>query len=296
MYLSRKAALLQKQGFDVDWINPRNLPLFIASLWKIRFLPNDNVSRIEVHSSHVVVLLLLLIAGVDQRCSFYDHNYSSTFKKRGGIYISIVKRLFPRFGSVVLVSEHLKMNYTEIFDDEFIERFEIEMPYIPLSSIGKIEHRANLSTLFEFAKNHTTYFINAAWKLVDDEMGNDLYGLENSLDVFLKTFQNSRTVGLVLIIGSNFKGRKELLEKKAANHDNILILNGDYDLCSVICAGRSILLRTTSTDGDSLSVREAIELDRRVIASNVVPRPSGVNTYAYGNDKELANLMLKLVE
>ncbi len=50
-------------------------------------------------------------------------------------------------------------------------------------------------------------------------------------------------------------------------------------------------LRLTSTDGDSISIREAIHFGCPVLASDVVPRPDGVKLYGYGNQDELNALL-----
>jgi hypothetical protein len=39
------------------------------------------------------------------------------------------------------------------------------------------------------------------------------------------------------------------------------------------------VLRTTNTDGDAISIREALDLNKIVIASDVVKRPQGVKLF-----------------
>jgi glycosyltransferase involved in cell wall biosynthesis len=46
-----------------------------------------------------------------------------------------------------------------------------------------------------------------------------------------------------------------------------------------------VMIRATSTDGDSISVKEALYLGKKVICSNVVSRPKETILYNY-NDKE----------
>lgn len=292
MYLSRKVALLRNQQIDVTWINPREIYRFIQSLVKIRLSSHEKVDRVEVHSFHPVALALLLIFGVDNRFYLYDHNYSSDFKRRSNIYIFALKYIISKSGALIVVSEHLKSNYKYFIDKNKINDFVVETPFIPISQSDEDSVAGDPSIYVEFLKNYRTYFVNAAWKLVDDEQGNDLYGLQNSLEVFLSAFRDSKDVALVLIIGSDFKGKREALTQKAAGCSNVLILIGEYSLLSVLNAGKSILLRTTSTDGDSLSVREALQLNKIVIASDVAIRPDGVNTYSFGNNIELQQSML----
>ena len=45
-------------------------------------------------------------------------------------------------------------------------------------------------------------------------------------------------------------------------------------------------IRSTTTDGDSLSVHEALHLKKDVIASNVVDRPIGTLTYLSASELE----------
>ena len=49
-----------------------------------------------------------------------------------------------------------------------------------------------------------------------------------------------------------------------------------------------VLVRPTLTDGDALSVREALALGRRVVASDVAPRPRGVVLFRSGDPSALA--------
>ena len=295
MYLSRKINWLNKQGVQTVWVKPRNLFLLVFSLLKLRISYRNSVEKVEIHSAHFIFLLFLFLFGVDGRYHFYDHNYSSNFAGRGRVYIFLLKSVLARVGKVVIVSEHLKSNYLNIFEKEFIDGFVVETPYIPLSDDDE-KGGDNLSVFFDFISNYKTYFVNSAWKLVDDENGNDLYGLIYSLETFLNVFPDDKNVAMVLIVGSDFNDKKEVLKNKIKDRTNVLILFGDYNLCSIINHGRSILLRTTSTDGDSLSVREALELNRKVIATDVVKRPSGVETCLYGSHEELSRLMKKLTE
>lgn len=49
----------------------------------------------------------------------------------------------------------------------------------------------------------------------------------------------------------------------------------------------NIYVRPTSTDGDSVAIREALDEGTIVIASDVCKRPEGVITYKFGDEKDL---------
>ena len=46
-----------------------------------------------------------------------------------------------------------------------------------------------------------------------------------------------------------------------------------------------IFIRNTSKDGDSLSVKEALFLKKRVLCTDVVERPGGVQLFKYSDKK-----------
>ena len=57
--------------------------------------------------------------------------------------------------------------------------------------------------------------------------------------------------------------------------DNIVIINGNHSFFNVLELSDSFI-RNTTTDGDSISVREALFLDKKVFATNCVDRPKDV--------------------
>src|SRR5262249_16737037 len=55
--------------------------------------------------------------------------------------------------------------------------------------------------------------------------------------------------------------------------------------------GCDLLVRSTLADGDAISVREALALGRRVVASDVAPRPPGVCLHRAGDPTDLARAL-----
>jgi hypothetical protein len=56
---------------------------------------------------------------------------------------------------------------------------------------------------------------------------------------------------------------------------------------------KPLFLRLTPTDGDSVSVREAIYFNCNVVASDVIQRPKECDIYNYGNFESLVNIIRK---
>lgn len=69
-----------------------------------------------------------------------------------------------------------------------------------------------------------------------------------------------------------------LLQNKTHIPDNIFIVQEPVDFFTVV-KNTDVMIRHTMTDGDSLAVREAIYLQKPVIASDCVSRPPGTITY-----------------
>jgi glycogen(starch) synthase len=61
-----------------------------------------------------------------------------------------------------------------------------------------------------------------------------------------------------------------------------------HDSCLAVIARSDIFVRATFSDGDAISVREAIALGTPVVASDVVSRPAGTVCFKTGDARDLA--------
>jgi glycosyltransferase involved in cell wall biosynthesis len=62
-----------------------------------------------------------------------------------------------------------------------------------------------------------------------------------------------------------------------------------HESCLAVIARSGIFVRSTFSDGDATSVREAIALGTAVIASDVVGRPAGTLCFKTGDASDLAS-------
>jgi len=123
--------------------------------------------------------------------------------------------------------------------------------------------------------------------------GRDLYGLQEIID--LAEIFKSKKINFVSIIvlvphiedKREFKTMVERIKKSKLEK----YIHLEYKKISLVELFRfiDIYLRCTITDGDAISVREAIDNNVPVIASDVVKRPQGVITYKYSNSNDLFN-------
>ncbi len=122
--------------------------------------------------------------------------------------------------------------------------------------------------------------------------GRDLYGLEEVIEV-AEIFKSEKInfVSIIVLIpritdNDEFKTMLERIKKNKLEK----YIHLEYKKINLIELFRfiDIYLRCTITDGDAISVREAIDNNVPVIASDVVKRPEGVITYKYSDPSDLA--------
>lgn len=61
-----------------------------------------------------------------------------------------------------------------------------------------------------------------------------------------------------------------------------------HESCLAVIARSDVFVRPTFSDGDAISVREALALGTPVVASDVVPRPAGTLCFTTGDARDLA--------
>lgn len=114
----------------------------------------------------------------------------------------------------------------------------------------------------------------------------ETYGGSHLVKVFQKLQFNAG-----LVFSDPTSNYRRFLEGKFCSlPQNILFLNGYHPFYEVM-AQTDCLIRYTSSDGDSLSVKEALYLGKPVITTDVVSRPETVVLVKYGDNKSLIEKM-----
>lgn len=121
----------------------------------------------------------------------------------------------------------------------------------------------------------------------------NLYGFDILIKAYNYAIENNliNFSALILVDPSNTSIElvNTLLSKMSENiRKTVMFIGKPIDFSSLI-KNASVVVRPTRTDGDALTVREAIFLNKPVIASNVVERPEGVITYETDDYIDLAN-------
>ncbi|SFB41648.1 glycosyltransferase [Algoriphagus aquimarinus] len=143
--------------------------------------------------------------------------------------------------------------------------------FIPQSSIVPLED--NLNTYLNVKSTEYQYiFCTNAFDVSYDKFGNEVYQILELVNVFAESELNNQ---YLIISDPSGNYNKFLIKKGIKVPENILFINFPHDFNAVLKKS-DCFIRYTTTDGDSLSVKEALMLNKNVIASDVVQRPYGV--------------------
>lgn len=260
IHVSRKILALKKLNFPHHFINSHEFDFF--QFFKISL----RAKIIHLHVSNVYIQLFFSI-------------YSYFFSKK------------------LVVTFHGDINRYRYFD-KLVVRFVIFLCEVPilLNESSKIyalrtnlnsklisafipPEKNNVSNISElkFTANNRfeKIFCTNAFRLNYDKNGIEIYQIFTLIDVFSK-YPNY----LLIISDPSSSYNSEIHRRGNTLPANIILISYPHDFTQVILKSH-FLIRFTSTDGDSLSIREALFYNKKVIASDVVDRPEGVDLVAF---------------
>ncbi|WP_156811151.1 hypothetical protein [Cupriavidus sp. USMAHM13] len=247
-----------------------------------------------LNSANLSILAVFFFLGLLPRTVLYDHNASRHFWKSR--YSAFAYRFFiGRLKEVRVVHSHLIDGYAK---RGFMEKVVVESPFLPprKESRGQILETYPDDVLNFINDRDAFRVVSAAWRYNVDANGFDVYGIATVVGLL----RSLRTGGVNARLLLAFAEFNESDMPKALLHEirtlrelgALVILDGQRELWPVF-ESANLFLRLTSTDGESVSVLEALYFNCAVIASDVVPRPAEVVTYRYGDSVDLLN---KVVE
>jgi hypothetical protein len=127
--------------------------------------------------------------------------------------------------------------------------------------------------------------------------GQELYGLDMCIDVTKRLLEKRIPVGFIYTVSSTehcadrFEQYQQQIQSLGLS-DHFLLLHEKVSFVKVI-EQSDVVLRPTNTDGDALTIREAIYLGKPILASDVVERPEGTTLF---KTRDLDDLEVKLTE
>jgi len=276
VYLQRRLASLKDVG--ADFID------FSSHSW-LKKLVFERRSHYELNSMNLGILFLFFILGLSGRTTVIDHNASRHYS---GVKKKAFLMLLGYFKGVAVVSERLKLTYPASI------KLSLVSPFIaPDESTFDATFNSYPDEVKEFVSSGG-FVINSAWRYIDSHDG-DLYGIGESLELM----DNIPNMRMLLAFAEynveEFPDHITNLIQRYQSERRLCLLVGQRELWPAFKYADAFL-RLTSTDGDSVGVREAIYFDCVVVASDVVVRPENVKLYKYGCRQHLIDQVSEVLE
>jgi glycosyltransferase involved in cell wall biosynthesis len=306
VHIDRLVPLLQKTGLRVGVLNhfsAKEKPFVVGALNRNPFnyfrLTRKFPARV-VHYHHSQWLALVAVALASRRgksryiVTLHGAALVSRLKSGPAVLTYITRWALRRFDAVIVVNPHILSALQGHVEPR---RVDVLPAYLEAS---EDEHPYD-ETLESFLSTGTTLLTPVyGVQFLDD--GRDLYGLDNVVEAFAAVAPDRPELRLAFFVAnrpSRRKAREYLLDlerrvERSGLGDRMMVVFGT----SLTPAFRHdvILVRSTRSEGDALSIREALAADVPVVASDVVARPGGTSTFRTNDVNDLCRTILATLD
>ena len=290
IHLQRLTRLIGNE-FEVDFIDEaREIKNEYFNLRPFKLLGYLNKIRessvLFVHSGPDILKAFHIASGkiFRKKVILTVHAYP---RKKGVLLHWLDKSIFNLADIIICVNseiaERLKLPlHKSIIKNAFIPPDVEEEPEIPLYIKEWITKKK---------KNGRLIVSSNAYRL-DTFNKQDLYGLDLCIEAAKKLIRDKYPFSFIFNI-STIDDHKNLFVKylrmvsEIRIEDDFLLINEQLSFVK-LAEQSDIVLRLTNTDGDALTVREALFLGKTVIASDVVERPAGTLLFRSRDADDLA--------
>ncbi len=257
--------------------------------WSLRYLFRRKEDLIHCHTmGWSEKAFYLILAKLTRRKILYTfHSYRDGIQTQKGIYRWSLK-FVRRFGDAFIAVG--RDDYDKMLADGFDEK---RMELIP-GFIAPVDEPVELpSDISGFMKEQQVVLCANAANM-NRYSGEDLYGIDLCVELVGRLKEKGKDrVGCVFFLADatdlDYFERLKDRVKELGVVDRFLFTHDKIDFYQVMrrC---DIFIRPTNTDGDAISVREALYYGVPAIASDVVRRPEGTLTFKNRDIEDLVHV------
>jgi len=132
-------------------------------------------------------------------------------------------------------------------------------------------------SLKEYAEKHDSIILVYGWRVSFEKDGSDIYGFHNAMEVYAELVKQHPGIGLILLVpGGDPDKYIENFAKSMRVNDKYYLHTEPIQNMDKLLSLTTVYFRPSTTDGDSVLIREALAAGVKVVASSVVQRPKGV--------------------
>jgi len=300
LYDNLKKDGIQVYKYDIKYANKKLNKFKILKSTKFLLLPFFLLfnKRFDVIHFHVSGSYLRLYV------SIFRIFFSKKTKFISTIHGDVKVLLDEQFGKLCLIGFDkiicVKKGDGNILKNHFKGSI-VEIPAF-IKPVVDLSTKLPVKLLYFLDKSSVKIVVNGS--LICDEIYHDLYGFKDALELIKKLRDSGENVKLLLInLGNRSGHRGEKYIEDLKNYIQINELNefiffyeGEPLDFQLVLKKVDIFIRPTKTDGDAMSIREALLNKTPTIASDVIERPYGTNIYKHGDILDLYNETIGLID
>jgi glycosyltransferase involved in cell wall biosynthesis len=302
VHIKRLKKLLDKAGFNTNTFyrsdNHNSILLNALILFKKIIFGNYNI--VHIHGYFRAYALVVFVARylISYRIYYTVHN-PRLFQNKNGIAIFLINKFIEKIDCLVLVSKDLikdfKRNKVRLPKKVFVCNAFLPPPEEDEPGIIDTYSAQTL----DFVSNHKPLIIaNASRICFYNDI--DLYGLDLCIELSAVLKKKYPKIGLLFSL-ANENVNSDYIEKKKRRiseldiEENFFFMTGQKELWPLYKRA-DIGVRPTATDGDAVSIREALCFKTPVVASDVVSRPKNTITFKHRDLCDLCHQVEKALE
>lgn len=286
VHVLRELELLGSAGYEVSLYEqtgksvPQDnvYPLSRSKFKFLKFLLSIDQDLIHFHfANHVASALTGLVLRLRPRQNYiatvHGEGLMENYNTKGVLFRKCIELYFRNAAHVIGVNQ----NVVDFLRDRLTvseERISLIPAFLPPTS--QELDPANIPVLVtEFTKGKTHLIGSHGWFGFFRPEGVHVYGFDMLCRIAEEISQSGKNIGMYTVISGVYdeEHRREILAVQEKYKDHWLIVETSFT-CASLYKKTSLFLRPTSTDGDSVSIRECLALGVPVLASDAVPRPA----------------------
>jgi glycosyltransferase involved in cell wall biosynthesis len=262
--------------FSIDYIDEsKSIKPEFFNLRSMKFLQYfkkiKKADLIYVHSGSRLLLMFHLISGkiLRKKIILTLHGYPIT---KRNLAVRFDEYFYSLSDSIIVVNEYILKRISLpsakcIVKHAFIPPLMNEESDLPLFLKDWIANKKKSGKIIICANAYQLRIYN----------GHDLYGLDMCIAAASDLIGKGLPLSFIFNVSSLEKNR-DLYENYLADivaknlKENFLLINEELSFVKLL-TDSDIVLRPTNSDGDALTIREAIHFGKPVISSDVIPRP-----------------------
>lgn len=217
--------------------------------------------------------------------TIHSGSFIEKVMSRGPLARNVVRSLLRPFDYVIVVNEDQR-KFLEAFLNIDSKKIRVIPAYIPLGSIT-----TDLPEVVSQLRKH-------AFVIVGSGCATPLYAHELLVEVVARFQEEGLDVGLVIAVYSRYEEPYfGMLKQKIDSMSNVILVKElNSEEFNKLLEIADLYVRTARFDGDSISVREALDRGCPVVASDCVPRPEGCETFITDDAESLYMAIKRILQ